>query len=58
VSLRFVRSIAANRDQTKHSARDRMLLGHDAIFLEPAPAAKPKAGGITVSGVAYNDGSV
>jgi hypothetical protein len=25
VSLRFVRSIAANRDQTKHSARDRML---------------------------------
>jgi hypothetical protein len=26
VSLRFVRSIAANRDQTKHSARDRMLV--------------------------------
>jgi hypothetical protein len=29
VSLRFVRSIAANRDQTKHSALDRMLVGHD-----------------------------
>jgi hypothetical protein len=30
VSLRFVRLIAANRDQTKHSARDRMLTNSHA----------------------------
>jgi len=29
-----------------------------SYILEPATGAKLKAGGITVSGVAYNDGSV